>query len=755
MPLFQVSSRAMGSSSLAKKGNTRARRRLSAVIRVVSALLIVVVLGLLEKLAGLDLWFLILLPVCISIVTGRSQLYNLIHGTLIYDVLTISLSLIYFGGITSAELFVELYIHTGDPLTVIVTTTLANVVLFELLRVRIQAWIERHFNIHDHDARNAIEAFNSTLREEIDLYQLRERLFTVVQKTMQPQSITVWMCKVKPQEVESHLLTQPTWEESAGQTLHKGTSNELQESSPEWRDVTESSEIVIADNDPIIAYALSIPGVLEIERLKLDLPILRKMRTSGVEIALPLASQGELLGMLTLGPCLNGLDYEHENLSLLNMLAAQVAPALRVAQMVQEQKIQVRERERIEQELRTAQFIQQSLLPKEVPALPGWQITPYYQPAREVGGDFYDFLTLPDGHLGIVLGDATGKGVPAALMMATTHAMLCAAVQGTISPGEVLARVNDLLYREIPSGMFVTCFFATLDPVSGRLCYANAGQELPYKCGEDDVSELWATGMPLGMMPGSCYEEREVILAPGENVFFHSDGLVEAHNSDREMFGFPRIKASLQKHSEETSIIEHVLDDFKRFTGAECEQEDDITLVTLQRMPAPVVMSETQGKMHTLQEATFASAPGNEREAMEWVADVVHPLDLLADRLANLKTAVAEVVMNAMEHGNGYRPESPVALQVLASETSIQVCIRDQGADGPQSIVDLEVPDLEAKLAGLQTPRGWGIFLIKNLVDEVHVKNDEHSHTVEVIMYRDTAKNAASRDTAKNAAIGI
>jgi serine phosphatase RsbU (regulator of sigma subunit) len=251
--------------------------------------------------------------------------------------------------------------------------------------------------------------------------------------------------------------------------------------------------------------------------------------------------------------------------------------------MVQEQKRQVRERERIEQELRTAQAIQHAFLPKDVPAFPGWQLAPYYRPAREVGGDFYDFLPFEDGQLGFVIGDVTGKGVPAALVMATVHTMLRTAVQGMTSPGEVLARVNDLLAAEIPAGMFVTCFFMLLDPKSGRLCYANAGHELPYRRHDGSVAELWATGMPLGMLPGSSYEEYEASLAPGEDLLFYSDGLVEAHNPSREMFGFPRLKTLLETHADGASLIDVLLGELKHFTGEGWEQEDDVTLVTLQR----------------------------------------------------------------------------------------------------------------------------------------------------------------------------
>src|ERR671911_32368 len=166
---------------------------------------------------------------------------------------------------------------------------------------------------------------------------------------------------------------------------------------------------------------------------------------------------------------------------------------------------EMRERERIEQELRVARSIQHASLPEEVPTLEGWQINPFYQPAREVGGDFYDFHLLSEGRLGLVVGDATGKGVPAALVMSTTCGMLQLAARAldSPSPGEVLAQVNETLVARIPSNMFVTCFYAVLDPEDGTLRYANAGHDPPYiRRSNDDADELRARGMPLGLMAG-------------------------------------------------------------------------------------------------------------------------------------------------------------------------------------------------------------------------------------------------------------
>ena len=257
----------------------------------------------------------------------------------------------------------------------------------------------------------------------------------------------------------------------------------------------------------------------------------------------------------------------------------------REIEMVQAQQAQVRER--MEQELRKAQLIQRSLLPEALPRLSGWRLATYYQPARVVGGDFYDFIPFEDGRLGLLIGDATGKGIPAALVMTTTCTMLRAAAQATASPSEVLARVNDLLYARIPPGMFVTCFYAILDPRSGRLRYTTAGQDLPYRCHSNGVSELQAAGMPLGLMPDSSYEEHEVTLSPGESLLFYSDGLVEAHSPSREMFGYPRLQSLLCEQADGASLIDFLLGELKRFTSDGWEQEDDVTLLLLQRMAEP------------------------------------------------------------------------------------------------------------------------------------------------------------------------
>jgi serine/threonine-protein kinase RsbW len=157
--------------------------------------------------------------------------------------------------------------------------------------------------------------------------------------------------------------------------------------------------------------------------------------------------------------------------------------------------------------------------------------------------------------------------------------------------------------------------------------------------------------------------------------------------------------------------------------------------------PRPPDSKGRNGTWRVLAELSVPSEPGNERRATEVVAGAIKDVGLTEQRLERLKTAVAETTMNAMEHGNEYRPEVPVKIRVLSSETDLSVRITDQGGS-PLPDPDKEAPDLEAKLEGLQTPRGWGLFLIKNMVDEMHVTSDGSHHTVELVMHLEGGDDA-------------
>jgi serine phosphatase RsbU (regulator of sigma subunit) len=369
------------------------------------------------------------------------------------------------------------------------------------------------------------------------------------------------------------------------------------EATPAPRVVPTGIDLDLGANDPLVGYLLSTAGAVDITGLRLASPALKAMQAAGVVLVVPLISSGSLVGLLSLGPRMSERGYSSDDLRLLNALAGYAAPAMRVGQLVRQQQAEARNRERIEQELKVAQLIQQQFLPKSLPELPSWHVAAFYRPARTVGGDFYDFIQLPDGRAMFVVGDVTDKGVPAALVMASTHALLRDAAPRLVSPGAVLGHVNDMLCADIPAHMFVTCLALVLDPVSGAAVFANAGHDVPYVRTRDGVAELRARGMPLGLMPGMPYEEKTFQFEPGDCALLHSDGLAEAHGPGREMFGFPRVAGLVGKGLSGEDLIDLCLTELRAFTGADYEQEDDITLVSLQRSPSawPRAVSEEGG----------------------------------------------------------------------------------------------------------------------------------------------------------------
>jgi serine phosphatase RsbU (regulator of sigma subunit)/anti-sigma regulatory factor (Ser/Thr protein kinase) len=501
----------------------------------------------------------------------------------------------------------------------------------------------------------------------------------------------------------------------------------------------------IPEHDALFAYLQAAPGPVDLGRLELRSPALDALRASGVALVVPLVTQGELIGTLNLGPRLSEQDYSTDDRRLLATLAAQAAPAIRVAQLVREQADEAAERERLAQELRVATLIQQQFLPRQLPQLPEWQVAAYYGPARAVGGDFYDFVEMPDGRIGIAVGDVTDKGVPAALVMARTHSILRAEASRLTSPGDILARANDLLVPEMPARMFVTCLFAILDPPTGDIVIANAGHNLPFVRSGDEIIELRATGMPLGLMPGMAYEETRATIAPGSNVLLYSDGLIEAHDATREMFGFDRLRDALRTDEAGADLLDRLLETLTAFTGDDHEQEDDITMVALRRAagvgaavapaggPGAGAAVDGAGAAEALTAFSVPGLQGNDREAMDRVAAAVAGLGLPAERLERLKTAVSEAAMNAIEYGSQGRAEIPVDVEVAVTAADVIVRITDRALSGPLP-ADREAPDLERKLAGEQKSRGWGLFLIEHMVDAMDVTTDQATGTQTVTL---------------------
>jgi phosphoserine phosphatase RsbU/P len=292
------------------------------------------------------------------------------------------------------------------------------------------------------------------------------------------------------------------------------------------------------------------------------------------ELDIPLKCGGKLIGVFNIQHQ-EPNAFSPERIKLLESLAHYIEIAIENARLFSKEKL---EKERMSNELKDARNIQVNLFPKNPPQIPGFNITGICLPCLEVGGDWYDFIPLQDGKLGIVLADVSGKGMGAALLMSSTRSLLRLIANTTHSPGEVLKRLNEILIKDFPSARFVTMIYAVLNPKKQKLVFANAGHLNPLLVDSSGNNFLETTdGLPLGIAESS-FSEREVIFNSGSRLILYTDGVTEAMNSAEEEYGSERLLI----HSNESSVsIQSIISDVNNFTSG-YKQSDDVTVVMVE-----------------------------------------------------------------------------------------------------------------------------------------------------------------------------
>ena len=297
----------------------------------------------------------------------------------------------------------------------------------------------------------------------------------------------------------------------------------------------------------------------------------------------PLLANGRSTGVLVIDTR-QPRQLDESELRLLRLMANQAAMAVEKARLHQEEI----KGQGLEKELAIGQQIQLSLLPKDCPVVPGWEIVAFYQAARLVGGDFYDFFELPGepGRLGLLIADVMGKGVPAALFMAVSSTVIRTTALDGRSPSATLMQANKLILKDSPADLFLTAFYGVLDTHTGRLVYANAGHNRPLwlHAATGEFEELVAHGIVLGAFPEIELEECEIEVAPGDLLVFYTDGVTEAMDADHQLFETERLQAAVaaKPHASTQEILEAVVDAVRAFTG-DAPQSDDMTLVAVKR----------------------------------------------------------------------------------------------------------------------------------------------------------------------------
>jgi serine phosphatase RsbU (regulator of sigma subunit) len=293
--------------------------------------------------------------------------------------------------------------------------------------------------------------------------------------------------------------------------------------------------------------------------------------------SVPLISQNRPLGLINIATeqweFLTSAD-----LQFLSAAGSHVAIALERARLYD---LAETERIRLEQELQMARAVQKSLLPTQPPCIPGFTLVPHWCPVREVAGDFYDFLPLPDGCWGLLLADVSGKGAPAALYMALTRSPIRSEASRHARPSAVLSAVNQRLLVEAPSEMFVTVFYAVLDPLSRSLTYTNAGHDPPFLRSASGVQRLALGGLIMGLFEELSLKDKTLTLKSGDALVAYTDGLTDTVNDRDQHYGDCRLAATINNAPPAArQILTHILQDLEAFAGA-VPRPDDVTLVIL------------------------------------------------------------------------------------------------------------------------------------------------------------------------------
>ena len=300
-------------------------------------------------------------------------------------------------------------------------------------------------------------------------------------------------------------------------------------------------------------------------------------------LCVPLQIKGETIGVIYVDNRLQAGIFTRDDLDLLTSIAASAAVAIENARLYQ---VAV-DKGRLERELQVARDVQASLLPRQIPTLAGWEFAARWQPAREVAGDFYDFIPGPQGHLGLVIADVTDKGMPAALFMATTRSIIRASVTNPFQPADNFTQANQLICADASKGMFVTACYAQLTAATGSITYVNAGHNPPLICraAHGEIVKFARTGLPLGVIPSFKYGQHTVGLLPGDVVLLYTDGITDALNAQQEEFGEARLRRILQdnRQAHAETIAAVVVEAVSAFTGAGAPF-DDITLVVARRV---------------------------------------------------------------------------------------------------------------------------------------------------------------------------
>ena len=482
----------------------------------------------------------------------------IVRQSLVYFLTTAIMVGIYFLILRQFERLVQNLIGKEIPALDVGVVILA-IIFFQPIMGQLDDLIKRFFIREKSDYRGMMETFSRKLVTIFDFNTLKETVADTLKKEMLVEK--VYVCVLRPQ---------------TGTKANQGDY-------VLYSDNPSSEQNQTCDkNDPLIktlTEKIRPTQMADFRMVEEISPLFKRLSELGVFLLVPLISQKELIGFIALSKKITHFRYSYEDITLLDILANQMVIAMSNARLYKESL----EKQRLEEELNLARQIQLGLLPQFCPQTDSYELSAHIHPATQVGGDYYDFLYPDSNSIGIAIADASGKGIPAALLISLVQASLRAEVKNKLSPPLILSNINQLIFSSTSSEKFATMFYAELLPNEKRLTYCNAGHNYPILVHEDGQVEFLETGgMILGAFQETTYEGAEITLRKHDTLFFYSDGLTDNRNLNDEEFGESRLLDLLLQNRSLTAdgLKEMIIKEMADFSEG-APPFDDFTMVVL------------------------------------------------------------------------------------------------------------------------------------------------------------------------------
>jgi len=440
---------------------------------------------------------------------------------------------------------------------------LGTILVFNPLRDRIQRLVDRLFFRREYNYGEVVEKVGNAMNSLLDLGQIMQRLIRTFIDDVFINTSSVML--LTPAGTEYRVCL-------AGGDHRDDVEDRFLDRNEDLIKILEEEKHYLTKYD-----------VMEDPRFRAaSEQCVRQFEGLHASLVVPLVYQGKVMGLLNLGEKKSGKSYNREDIELLRTLANQGAMAIENARLFNENL----EKQRMEEELAIARDLQMSMLPARCPEVKGFGLAAVSFPAKEVGGDFYDFIELDEGRFGLIIGDVTGKSVSGALVMSAARSVFRMLSEEETSVGRIMTRANQRTFKDIKSGMFVALLYAVLDANSHTLSMCSAGQTQPIlfsaETRESRLLETEGDTFPLGILQDSGYLETDLSFAPGDKLVFYTDGIVEAMNPDSEIFGFERLLEVVRGAGsmDADSLLSEILEQVRVFVAG-APQHDDLTVIVV------------------------------------------------------------------------------------------------------------------------------------------------------------------------------